>query len=221
MIITVSRLFGCGGRDVAANVARQLGWSLLDSAMVDEVAARLGVSVSEISSREERVPSLAERISGAMRLSAPESALPTADASMTDLPEERLVAVTQSVIEEAVQQGNAVFVGRGARFLLGERTDALHVFCYAAFPSLVGYAVKHRGINPATAEHEVKKVNKDREQYVRRHWGQDWRAMENYHLCIDTARFGIPASAEVVVAAARERFDLGSRIEDRGSRKAT
>jgi cytidylate kinase len=208
VIITVSRMFGCGGRDVAKSVAKTLGWSLLDSAMVDEVAAKLGVSVSEISSREERVPSLAERISGAMTLAAPESALPVADLSMMDLPEERLVAVTKTVIEEAVQQGSAVFVGRGARFLLGDRSDALHVFCYATFPSLVDYAVKHRGVSPATAEQEVKKVNKEREQYVRRHWGADWRAMENYDLCLDTSRLGIEASAEVVVAAARERFKL-------------
>ena len=210
MIITVSRMYGCGGRDVAANVARQLGWSLLDSAMVDEVAARLGVSVSEISSREERVPSLAERISGAMTLSAPESVLPVMDISMVELPEDRLVAVQREVIEEAVSQGNAVLVGRGARFLLGERSDALHVFCYAAFPSLIEFAVKHRGVNPAAADHEVNKVNKQREQYVRRHWGQEWRAMENYHLCLDTARLGIPAAADVVVAAARERFSLSS-----------
>ena len=208
MIITVSRMFGSGGRDVAANVARQLAWSLFDNAMLDEVAARLGVSVSEVSSREERVPSLVERIASSMTLSAPESALPFADSSILELPEERLVAVTQRVIEEAVQQGNAVLVGRGAQCMLAERSDALHVFCYAPLASLVEYAVKHRGLSPETAEHEVHKTNRQREQYVRRHWGRDWRAVENYHLCIDTARLGVPAAADLVVAAARARFSI-------------
>ena len=32
MIITISRMFGSGGSDVAALVARRLGWSLLDNA---------------------------------------------------------------------------------------------------------------------------------------------------------------------------------------------
>ena len=201
-------MFGSGGRDVAAGVARQLGWSLLDNAVVDEVAARLGVSVSEISSREEKVPSLAERISGAMTLSAPESSLPVSDVSLVELPEERLVAATQRVIEEAVAKDNAVLVGRGAECMLAGRTDALHVFCYAPLASLVEYAIRNRGISPATAEHEVTKKNKQRGEYVRRHWGRDWRALENYHLCIDTARLGIPAAADLVVAAARERFGL-------------
>jgi cytidylate kinase len=210
VIITVSRLFGSGGSDVAAIVARQLGWSLLDNAVVDEVAERLGVSVTEISRREERVPSLAERIASSMTLSAPELALPMSDASLADLPEERIVAVTKSVIEEAVQHGNVVLVGRGAQCMLADRDDALHVFCHAPLPALVEYAIAHRGVNPATAEQEVIKTNKQREQYVRRHWGRDWRALENYHICLDTARLGIPMAADLVVAAARLRFSLSS-----------
>jgi cytidylate kinase len=211
MIITISRMFGSGGRDVAATVSRTLGWSLHDSAMVDEVAAKLGVSVSEISSREERIPSLAERIANTMNLSAPESALPVADVTLVELPEERLVAVTQEVIREAAARGNAVFVGRGARFLLGDRPDALHVFCYAPPAAMLEYAIQHRGVDRANAEQEVAKVNKQREQYVRRHWGADWRAMEHFHLCLDTARLGIPAAASLIVAAARERFARATR----------
>jgi cytidylate kinase len=208
MIITISRMFGSGGSDVAAGVARQLGWSLLDNAVVDEVAERLGVSVTEISRREERVPSLAERIASSMTLAAPELALPVSDASLVDLPEERIVAVTKAVIEEAMQHGNVVVVGRGAQCVLADRADALHVFCHAPFPALVEYAIAHRGLNPATAEQEVIKANKQREQYVRRHWGRDLRALDNYHLCVDTARLGIPMAADLVVAAARLRFEL-------------
>jgi len=154
------------------------------------------------------VPSLAERIADSMRMSTPEFVLPVSDASMTQTAETRIVDMTQRVMEEAVRQGHAVLVGRGAQAMLADRPDALHVFCYAALPALVAYAIAHRGIDPATATHEVEKMNKQREQYVRRHWGRDWRAFENYHLCVDTGRLGIDTAADVVVAAARERFNL-------------
>jgi len=211
VIITISRMFGSGGSDVAANVARQLGWSLLDNAVVDEVAERLGVSVTEVSRREERVPSLAERIAESMTMSTPELGVPVVDASLIETPEERLLAMTKSVIEDAVRQGSAVLVGRGAQSMLADRADALHVFCYAPLASLVEYAIAHRGVEPANAEQEVLKANKRREQYVRRHWGRDWRAMENYDVCIDTARLGIESAANLVVAAARQRFGLDAR----------
>lgn len=208
MIITISRMFGCGGSDVAARVARQLGWSLLDNAVVDEVAERLGVSRSEVQSLEERVPTLAERIASSLALSAPELAVPVDDAPMMQTAETRIVGVTQRVMEEAVQDRDAVLVGRGAQVLLAERGDALHVFCYAAKRFLVEYAIAHRGINPATAEQEVDKRNKQREQYVKRHFNRDWRSFDNYHLCVDTSRLGIETAADVVIYAARERFNL-------------
>ena len=208
MIITISRMFGSGGSDVAARVARHLGWSLLDNAVVDEVAERLGVSRSEVESLEERVPSLAGRIASSLALSAPELAVPVDDAPMMQTAETRIVGVTQRVMQEAVQGGNAVLVGRGAQALLAERQDALHVFCYAPKRFLVEYAIAHRGINPANAEHEVDKRNKQREQYVRRHFNRDWRAFDNYHLCVDTGRLGIETAADVVIYAARERFNL-------------
>ena len=92
--------------------------------------------------------------------------------------------------------------------MLADRPDALHVFCYAAMPALVKYAIAHRGIDPAHAQHDVEKRNKQREQYVKRHWGRDWRAFENYHVCVDTGRLGIESAADIVVAAARQRFSL-------------
>lgn len=208
MIITISRMFGSGGSDVAAHVARQLGWTLLDNAMVDEVAERLGVSRAEVSSMQERVPSLAERIAATLRMSTPEFVIPITDDAMTETAEMRVVDVTNRVIEEAVLQGNAVLVGRGAQCMLADRPDALHIFCYAAMPALVEYAIAHRGIEPARAQHEVEQRNKQREQYVKRHWGRNWRAFENYHLCVDTGRLGIESAAEIVVAAARRRFSL-------------
>lgn len=208
MIITISRMFGSGGSEVAARAARQLGWALLDNAVVDAVAERLGVSAAEVSSREERVPSLAERIAASLTMSTPELGVPVVDASLMETAETKIVAVTKLVMEEAVQQGNAVLVGRGAQWMLADRPDALHVFCYAPKAFLVKYAIAHRGVNPANAEHEVDKMNRQREQYVKRHWGRDWRAFENYHLCVDTGRLGIDVAADLVVAAARERFNL-------------
>jgi CMP/dCMP kinase len=210
VIITISRMFGSRGSSVAAAVARQLGWSLLDNAVVDEVAARLGVSVSEVSAREERVPSLAERIASSLTMSAPELVLPVVDFSLIESPEERLVAMTKHVIEEAVQDGNAVLVGRGAQCMLADRPDALHVFCHAPMSSLVEYAISNRGVSPENAEQEVLKMNRQREQYVRRHWGRDWKSHENYHICLDTARLGVEGAAMLIVGAARSRFSLPS-----------
>jgi cytidylate kinase len=204
-LITVSRQFGSGGSEVAERVARALGWHLYDNAVVDEVARRLGMQPAELSAREERVPSLPERIASAMALGMPEVMPTVADLAMQPS-EERIVEVTKRVMEEAVLAGPAVLVGRGAQCMLAARADALHVFCYAPREALVSYAITILGVAAEDAARVVAENNHQREQYVKRHWKRDWRDFANYHLCVNTGWLGLDGAAEVIVQLARERF---------------
>jgi hypothetical protein len=49
-------------------------------------------------------------------------------------------------------------------------------------------------------------MNKQREQYVKRHWNRRWLAPENYHLWLNTGWLGIEGAADVVIDVARRRF---------------
>ena len=104
-----------------------------------------------------------------------------------------------------MQTGPAVFVGRGAQCLLAERSDALHIFCYAPKSCLRKYVMDKFGVGPEEAERQVADQNKQREQYVKRHWNRNWLAHENYHLCVNTAWIGIDGAAELVVSEYRRR----------------
>ena len=204
-LITISRQFGSGGSEIAERVARALDWHLYDNAVVNEVAKRLGIQPAEVSAREERVPSLPERIASAMALGMPEVMPTVADLALHPN-EERITEMTKRVMEEAVLAGPAVLVGRGAQSMLASRADALHVFCYAPADALASYAVTNLGVAPEDAARVVAENNHHREQYVKRHWKRDWRDFANYHLCVNTAWLGIDGAADLIVQLARERF---------------
>jgi cytidylate kinase len=212
-IVTVSRQYGSGGSEVAERVARALGWRLYDNAVVEEVAQRLRMTPAEVSAREERVPSLVERMASAMALGAPEM-MPMVGDLAAQPSEERMVLVTQRVIEDAVRAGPAVLVGRGAQCMLAARTDALHVFCYAPLEELVRYAVEVLDIPFHEAGKKVAEMNHQREEWVKRHFRRDWRDLANYDLCVNTARLGLDGSAELVTLLARERFGVTQINED-------
>lgn len=199
-------MYGSGGSEVARLVADDLGWSLLDNAVVDAVAERIGATRAEVASREERLPSLVERLASAMALSSQEWISPMADAKLPPS-DERLVEVTKRVVEEAVARGPLVVVGRGAQSMLAARADALHVFCYAPRPALIARAVAREKITPEEAAKLVDDTNKHREEWVRKHWSRSWRAHENYHISLDTEWFGIPRAAGLVAQLAKERFN--------------
>jgi len=205
-ILPVSRLYGSGGSEVAALAAKTLGWSLLDNAVVDAVAARMGLSVAEVRDREERVPSLVERLTSAMAMGSQEWASPIADAKRPT--DEQLIEVTRHIIEEAIARGPVVVVGRGAQEMLAERQDALHVFCYAPRKALIARTMQREGVTAEEAARLVDETNKRRDQWVRLHWERDWRAHENYDLSVNTERLGIQGAANLIVTAARKRFGV-------------
>ena len=205
-IITVSRLYGSGGSEVAAVTAKLLGWSLLDNSVVDAVAARMGLSVAEVRDREERVPSLVERLTSAMAMGTQEWAAPIAAAKRPT--DEQLIEVTRHIIEEAIAAGSVVVVGRGAQEMQAEREDSLHVFCYAPRKALIARTMQREGVGAEEAARLVDSTNKERDQWVRLHWERDRRAVENYDLSVNTSRLGIEGSAQLIVSAAKIRFGL-------------
>jgi len=205
-ILTLSRLYGSGGSEVAALVAKNLGWSLLDNAVVDAVAARMGLSVAEVRDREERVPSLVERLTSAMAMGSQEWVSPMLAAKRPT--DEQLIEVTRHIIEEAIVRGPVVVVGRGAQAMLAERDDALHVFCYAPRKALIARTMQREGVSAEEATRLVDSTNKERDQWVRLHWERDRSAHENYDLSVNTERLGIEGSAQLIESAARMRFGL-------------
>lgn len=202
-VITISRMYGSGGSEVAQRVADALGWQLWDNALLDAVALRLGVTRAEVEAVEEKVPSLVQRLADAMAYTTPELA-PATTAAMLPPSEERVVEVTERIIAEVVQTGNVVLVGRGAQCLLATREDALHIFCYAPPEALAARVAKRRGIPLDEAKKEVQETNEQREHYVKTHWKRKWRAPENYHLMLNTGWLGVEGAADVAVLAAKK-----------------
>jgi cytidylate kinase len=206
-VVTISRLYGSGGSEVAAKVATELGWHLLDNAVVDAVAARLGITPSEVAAREERVPSLVERLVETLALGS-QDWISSASAGKRPPSDEQLVDVTKRIVEEAIARGPLVLVGRGAQAMLAERGDALHVFCYATRSALIARSMTRERLDPEAAAKLVDETNSRREQWVRKHWGRTWRDQSNYHLSVNTEWLGIGGAADLIVYATRQRFGV-------------
>src|SRR5438132_6606511 len=107
-IVTVSRLYGSGGSEVAARVAQSLGWSLLDNAVIDAVAARLGVTRDEVAAREERVPSLVERLVETMALGSQDWVGGIGGKGNRTPTDAQVIDVTRHIVDEAIARGPLV-----------------------------------------------------------------------------------------------------------------
>ena len=122
--ITITRLFGSGGSEVARRVAEALGWQLVDSVVADGIAKGLRATPAAVETIDERAPTLAERLADAFALGGGE----VQSASLgTPMPptEQKIAEVTREVIDRAVARGPSVVVGRGTA-RIGVPTAHLH-----------------------------------------------------------------------------------------------
>jgi CMP/dCMP kinase len=204
MLITISRQYGAGGSEVAARVARALGWRVVDNELVERVAARAGLAPEDVAQLEERVSTFIERLARTLVAATPELVVPPdAGGTVSSLPEEDLVRITERVVEEAAAAGKVVLVGREAPAVLARERDAIHVQVVAPRDWRIRIAAERLGVSLQEAAKVTDDTDKNRARYHRQYYQRDWQDPANYHLVLNTAALGLDGAAEVVVGRAR------------------
>ncbi|MBA3895004.1 MAG: cytidylate kinase-like family protein [Gemmatimonadales bacterium] len=204
MLITISRQFGAGGSDIAARVARALGWRVVDNELVEQVAARAGLTPEAVAQREERVPTFIERLARTVVAATPELVVPPeAEGTASSLTEEDLVRVTALVVEEVAARGRVVLVGRAAPAVLARERDAIHVKVVAPRDWRIRAVVERLGVPPEEAAALTDDTDKNRARYHRQYYQRDWNDPVNYHMLLNTAALGLDGAADVIVQRAR------------------
>lgn len=205
-VITVSRQYASGGSEIAALVARRLGWDLIDNEFVDRVAQQAGLPRDEVERRQERVEGFVDRLARALAGSSPELFLATAAPTATAAPpEEEIVRVTEAVIAEAVQHDRVVLVGRGAQAYLAQRSGTLHVYCVAPLEARIQRAMTRLNVDRKEAERTVHEIDEGRRRYVKTHYGRAWDDPATYHLVVNTDAFAYDECADLIVEATKVR----------------
>lgn len=201
MLITISREYGACGSSVAQRVAVMLDWRLVDNQLVEEVAARAGMSPDEVSEKEERGPTFVERLARVLTVATPEVLGPTT-AELPEHEETRLMRLTEQVVAEAAQD-HAVLVGRAAVAVVGQREGVLHVRLVASAAHRAGVVAKRLDVPLEEAQKRVRDVDAHRARYHRQYYNRDWADPHHYHLTINTELLGIEGSAGLIVAAVK------------------
>jgi cytidylate kinase len=203
--VTITRQYGAGGSLVASTVAESLGWTLIDNEFVEQVAARAGLPVEAVAEREERAPSLMERLVRALAGASPETFVPSPGPREPD--EEVLVRQAERVIAEAAQHGRVVLVGRGAQAFLSAKREreALHVYLVAPREARIRAVVGRLGVAEPEAEQAMDTTDAARDRYVERHYGRRRQDPANYHLVLNTGWLGYDGAAEVIVDTVRRK----------------
>jgi cytidylate kinase len=203
-ILVIEREFAAGAGVIADKLARRLGWKLLDHELTAQIAELAKVSPEACEGREERVDPWLFRLAKVFWRGSNERSVVLPDENVVDA--DRLIQLTQEVLNRAAEAGQCVIVGRGAVYFLRDRPDTFCVFLYA--PRALKYErVLAEVKNEAEAKHLIDTVDQERIAFIRHYYKAEWPSRHLYHAMLNTAA-GDDATAEdilTLVAAANRR----------------
>ena len=192
-LVTVSREEGSWGGDIARELAKRLGYRLLDrQGLLAEAEAYGGISPSAPELDEKR-PGFWERL---------------------DQERRRYSVLLRAVVYNVALQNNVIFLGRGTGMLLGELEHALRVLVICPVPVRVARIIERgaggrRGpLTREQAEDIVRRSDRDRAGYVRYLFQKDWLDPLHHSIVINTAVIEVPAAIDLLAEMiGSDRYD--------------
>jgi cytidylate kinase len=200
-VVTVTYELGSLGLDVGRGIAEKLGYRLVFSEILQEVAKRLGVPEWKIEEFNEF-----KYVSSKLTIFD----LFQIDRSFIDFGaffgekkrditfEEFREALTKAVTSFAVSN-NVVIVGHAAACILREYPGTLHIKVEAPFADRVKVYAEKAGISLSEAEKQLRKIDKKEKEFYRDMCDVDVTDISLFHLKLNTSKLPVKSAVEVAV----------------------
>ncbi|MFW5646284.1 MAG: AAA family ATPase [Acetivibrio ethanolgignens] len=193
-IITISRQYGSGGREIGEKLAKEFGVPFYDNELISRAAKESGFAEAAFEHAEEKATnSLLYSIAMGM------NAYGNQDFGFSSLSLDDKIFLAQSnIIRKVAEDGPCVIVGRCADYVLKDVPNVVNVFVYAGLDFRINRATKLYGISERKAAEQVMKYDKRRANYYNYHTSEKWGNMFNYDLAVKTECVGIDESVALI-----------------------
>ena len=193
-VITISRQYASGGREVAEKLAKEYSVPFYDRALIAKAAKESGFAEAAFDNVEMKATnSLLYSIAMGM------NAYGSPDLGYTHLSLDDRIYIAQSdIIRKVADEGPCIIVGRCADYVLRERKDVVNIFIWSSMPYRIKRAIERDGVETDKAEETITRMGKRRANYYNYHAIEKWGVVTNYHLAIQNDFRGVDKTVEVI-----------------------
>jgi len=186
-IVTISRVSGSRGKELAERVANELGYGIVSREEVVQEAAHYGAAEDELREALLKPPGFLDRMQHERH---------------------RYLAFVQAALCERVQAGDVVYHGNAGHLLLPGISHVVRVRLIAPTELRDRVLREREDISDAEAVEQIEKLDREREKWTRFLYGVDWLDPRLYDLCINLRTLDVHDAEGLVIAAARSpRFE--------------
>ena len=190
-VITISREFGSGGRELGVKLADKLGIPFYDKELISMAADDINIAEDAFQHYDEHI----------VVHDPLDRQLYHAFSEVYQIPMSDQIFVAQSnVIRRLASYGPCIIVGRCADMIL---TDSLNLFIYAKMKDRIRRMLELESEAESDGkemERRIREVDRKRKEYYQYYTGNTWGRAQNYHLCLDSGPVGVEGCLRAVLA---------------------
>ena len=200
-IITISRTYASGGREIGRKLAERLGFAFYDRAYMLQLAREQGLAESLLSEQEEHTPTslLYSLVTGSCVVS--KNGLQSASLS------EQLFAAQTKLIRAAAEKEPMLIVGRCADSMLAANTP-VRFFLYADRKARIRRAVDVYALSEDEAAYRIDRGDRSRSAYYQLHTPNRWGDRDCYDLMMNVTPLGIDGTVDFLAEYLDRRPDF-------------
>lgn len=180
-IITISREFSSGGRELGKRLADELGIPCYDRQIIDMVAEKQGLDKNYVANMSERDVKVFYNSTIGRGFTSYNFGI---NQSL------QIANAEHTLIRELAEQGDCVIIGRAADVILKEY-NPLNLFIYADMESKIARCKARNQEKEDLTDRKIKymcrDIDKCRANYREMFTDTKWGHRESYHLCINTS----------------------------------
>jgi len=189
-ILTISREYGSGGRDIGRLVAERLSYRYVDKellfAELKQIGERWARAAREL---DEVCPTVWERYDWQYR---------------------GYVAQVEALILAYAAEDNVVIIGRGGSFLLREVPFCLRVRLVAPLEERITRIMAREQLNRTAAQRLIKQVDGDRACFIKANYGSAWDSEDVVDMTLNTASLTYEQVAELLIEGLADKDRLAT-----------
>jgi len=204
-VVTISRELGSGGRTVGRKLAARLGVRYSDKELIQALVEKFNLTATGV---EKLKGEKKHWFSDVLQLVAPVpkvGMLVDTDSRYiqefrADLTPDDLFKAESEVLRGIAEEGPCVIAGRSGFFVLKDCPDKVDVFITAGRAHRIERVMRKQALSHEEAEKVIDRVDKYRDNYVKRYTGMSRYDARNYHLVINMDGLSEDEAVEIILA---------------------
>jgi len=195
-VITISRMFGTGGHEIGAELARRLGVKLLDKQILNEVASRMRTVEDAVEKIESRNPLWRDDFTNFYRTYMAHAQYDGQEQGDTS---HALFQAQADAIRKIAAEESCVIVGRCGFDIFADHPNALKIFVHSSVDCRKRRIAEKYDISEHDAAAMIVDNDFSRELYTKKFTGREWKDATNYDISLDVRKFGVNGAVDFLM----------------------